>query len=223
MAKQSLPNSISIDNLTFGEMPKHPLFVDRTGWRVGSLTLLGFHKLKGNSIAYWYCQCDCGNIVSIRWANIQSGDTKTCGCSGPASKTHGMSGTRVYLIWCNMRNRCTNPKRNNYSDYGGRGITFCERWASFDNFLADMGEPPSDQHSLDRIDSNGNYEPSNCRWATTSEQLNNKRTTRWIEINGRTQSLAQWCREFGLNSGSVRGKLRRGATVEEAFGIERVA
>lgn len=113
---------------------------------------------------------------------------------------HGLRKTKEYAVWLNMRSRCNYEKHKQYSLYGGRGIKICDRWmASFENFYKDMGSRPSDKHSLDRIDNNGNYEPSNCRWATVEEQSFNKRTTCMIKLNGKDIKLIDACKMFNAN------------------------
>lgn len=131
------------------------------------------------------CTCDCGNIKTLHWSNVKNGKTQSCGClykesrghNGFAIKKHGESHKTVeYQTWKGMKQRCSNSNNSHYKNYGGRGIIVCERWLnSFDNFLEDMGRKPTPQHSIDRIDVNGNYEPSNCRWATPYEQRMNQR------------------------------------------------
>lgn len=157
-------------------MPKP---IDITGHRFGRLVAVSFVPKQG-----WLCHCDCGHKAVIQRTNLKNGVTQSCGClhrelarakllkhghtswQGPKSKT--------YMCWRGMIARCTNPKMQNWKWYGGRGITVCDRWRhSFKNFLADMGEKPPGL-SIDRIDVNGNYEPSNCRWATSSEQFRNR-------------------------------------------------
>lgn len=113
-----------------------------------------------------------------------------------------------------MRQRCLNPNNSRYSEWGGRGITVCERWASFDNFLADMGEVPSPQHTLDRLDPDGNYEPDNCRWATRSEQQRNRRDSRKLTFKERTQSIYDWAEETGLPAYVIRNRTKAGWPVE---------
>jgi hypothetical protein len=114
-----------------------------------------------------------------------------------------------YSAWASMRKRCNNPKTKNYKHYGGRGIRICERWDSFANFIADMGPPPAGT-SLDRIDVNGNYEPSNCRWATWEQQHNNRRNNRLITIAGRTQGVTKWARELGVSRSVLLKRLALG-------------
>ena len=129
---------------------------------------------------YWICKCDCGETISVAACDVASGHTKSCGCFNQESRVknntkHGYNRTPTYVSWSNMIARCSNPKRLEYKNYGGRGISVCDRWLSFENFVLDMGEKPN-LRTLDRINNDGNYEPSNCRWATASEQRRNQRT-----------------------------------------------
>ncbi len=126
-------------------------------------------------------------------------------------KTHGASFTPEHATWCRMRGRCGNPNFPQFKDYGGRGIRVCERWNSFENFLADMGPRPSAQHSLDRFpDNDGHYEPGNCRWATKAEQLENRRITIYVEINGVTRSTIGWSQITGISKTLIRKRWNRG-------------
>ena len=111
-----------------------------------------------------------------------------------------MEKTRVYKIWQKMKQRCTNPKAPNYAEYGGRGISICQEWSdSFEAFFLDMGHPPSDDHSLDRRENDGNYTKANCRWATRSEQQRNKRNSRSITFQGETKNVVEWAELYGLH------------------------
>lgn len=113
---------------------------------------------------------------------------------------HRKTGTPEHLAWINIKRRCYNQKNASYPAYGGRGIVMCDRWKNdFLAFLDDMGSRPSDQHSIDRIDVNGNYEPGNCRWAVNSTQCNNKRNNVMLTHEGKTQTLSQWAKELGIN------------------------
>ena len=122
-----------------------------------------------------------------------------------------------YRAWSSMLNRCENRNNRAYERYGARGIGVCERWRSFRNFFQDMGERPSTDHSIDRIDNNGNYEPTNCRWATRLEQGRNKRNSRLVELDGITKPLPEWAEEYGLDVELVRARLRRGWSSREAL------
>jgi len=134
-----------------------------------------------------------------------------------ATKTHGMSGTRIYSIWYHMLRRCRDPKVPSYPWYGGKGIKVCKRWQSFEKFLKDMGEPPSKYHTLDRIDNNKNYSPSNCKWATRKEQGLNTKRVHWITYAGKTQCMEDWANELGIPYGRIKYRRRLGWTPEQIF------
>ena len=126
--------------------------------------------------------------------------------------------TREYKAWQGMKCRCLNQKNKNYNDYGGRGIGVCNEWQnSYDQFVADMGRKPTPKHSLERRDNSGNYEPSNCRWATVKEQANNRRSNKIIEFEGRTMNMKQWAEEVGLPYGTLKCRLGSGWTVQRAL------
>lgn len=147
------------------------------------------------------CKCDCGKVIKTYIYRLNK-TAKSCGCEHPQS-FHGKSRTPEYRAWISIKERCLNPNFRCYYNYGGRGISICERWldaeSGFNNFFSDLGVRPSKNHSLDRINFNGNYEPSNCRWATAIEQANNKRTNVMLTYKGETKSLSSWCKQTGID------------------------
>ena len=193
---------------------------DITGRRFHKLVALELvqeWKGKRDRVRVWRCQCDCGNEVMVKQRYLYQGEsvTKSCGCIiGKHKRTHGATGTAEFGVWSSMRARC-GP--GGHKDYAGRGIRVCERWQKFENFLADMGKRPSPLHSIERMDNDGNYEPSNCRWATVTEQSNNRRSSLRIEFNGATHTAAEWERLLGLRTGWVSTKLKKGWPVEKVM------
>lgn len=185
------------------------------GMRFGYWQIL-FGAQSRNGHSHFLCRCVCGKEKSIMGGHLVTQRSTNCGCKKPGKYRHGKTKTRTHRIWQNMRGRCRNPNLPDFKHYGGRGITVCERWNVFENFLADMGECPPGL-SIDRIDVNGNYEPGNCRWATQKEQTNNQRKNVRLTLNGRTQTLQQWADELKLDASMIRWRLDEGWSVERAL------
>jgi hypothetical protein len=162
------------------------------------LTVVSFSHSDGNYQAYWKCDCVCGRQATARISMLRNGHVRSCGCLSRASH----SGSVVELsAWKRMIRRCRDPRDAVYSHYGGRGISVCERWNEYESFYADMGARPGTGYSLDRIDVNGNYEPSNCRWADTKTQARNKRNSLFTE---ETAMQVRWlCRDGGFQTRQV--------------------
>ena len=191
---------------------------DLTGKKFGKLEVIGVHDT-GNRKTYYVCQCDCGNIKVVRADALISGATKSCGCikkeqdkiNLSANHKHKMSGTRIYETWQDMKRRCYNKQNARYDRYGGRGITVCDEWLnnfqSFYDWAISNGY--SDDLTIDRIDNDGNYEPSNCRWSTAKEQCNNRGSNINITIGNATKSLMRWCEIFNVDYKKVYARYKR--------------
>lgn len=173
----------------------------------------------------YLCKCDCGKDKVVAGWLLRRGDVQSCGClqkeilqkQADATFIHGARKTKAFSIWHNMRTRCYNKKATYYADYGGRGVTVCERWAKFANFLEDMGQPPEGM-TLERADNELGYSKENCLWASRKAQANNRRSSRFIEYNGQTKTLQQWAEATGLQRATIAYRLdKAGMSIEEAL------
>lgn len=203
-------------------------FKDLNGRRFGKLEVVELAEWHitpaGKKLNRWRCQCDCGAEVCVVTASLlKPKGTRSCGCYRSewtlANKTtHRREPLDLWRCWCHIRARCHAPGNKQYRHYGGRGIKVCERWRnSFESFVADMGPKPTPQHSIDRIDNDGDYCPENCRWATPTMQARNKRNSTLITFDGETLPLAAWAERLGMSYGVLRHRLDGGWPVQQAF------
>lgn len=187
--------------------------IDITGQKFGKLTAIkrnGFDLSPSRKHIKWDCICDCGNTVNVRLNCLKSGNTRSCGCLFVGNIKHGLSKTVEYQTWARIKARCMDKNHPDYYLYGGRGIKLSKEWdESFTEFYQDIGDRPSNKHSIDRIDVNGDYSKLNCRWATNYTQSRNKRTNRIIEFNGVKMCLSDWAKKLGLNPTSLHERLQK--------------
>ena len=197
--------------------------VDLTNKEFGRLTVIKETE-SSNKNRKWLCKCKCGSITSVYGNDLKSGKTQSCGCihSEQLAKRnykHGLSDNRLIGIWRAMKQRCYNQNSQYYYNYGGRGIVVCNEWLHDFQAFYDwaMANGYTDNLTIDRIDVNGNYEPSNCRWATRKEQSNNTRANRLITYNGETKTVAQWAKEKHIKYATLEMRLWRGWATERAL------
>lgn len=193
---------------------------DIVGERFERLVVTGAPVSK-NWVLFYPCKCDCGNETLVRSQLLREGRTKSCGClsretRGDQSRRHGMSRTPIHGVWLAMRRRCEDPKVRPFKDYGARGISVCDRWQVFENFLEDMGIPEKGM-SLERKENDLGYSKSNCIWASKTDQANNRRSSKVIEFADKSLTQAEWERKLGLRPGRIYGRLAKGWTVERAL------
>jgi hypothetical protein len=194
---------------------------DLTGQRFGRLVVIEQAETNGSKLR-WRCQCDCGKIHCVEGTSLRKGGTQSCGClarelTAARARKHGKSNTRLYWVWAAMLDRCNNPKCPAFKNYGGRGIKVCARWLKFENFLTDMGERPSPQHTVDRIYNDGNYEPGNCTWRTRAEQSRNMRSNRRLTLFEETYCLKDWSERTEIPLTTIWSRLHHGWPSEYAF------
>lgn len=214
-----------------GRTATRPILIGDPFYRLVVTAILGYHQRR-----LWVkCQCECGAEVEVKVNALLTGNTRSCGClqrekakAKEKNFRHGhcWTGRRKvsseYRAWCQAKQRCVNSRNPSYQDYGGRGIQMCERWLnSFESFLADMGPKPSPDHSIERDDVDGHYEPSNCRWATDAEQANNTRRNRRLTFDGVTRTLTEWAAVIGITPSALHGRLKR-MSLERALTLPRV-
>jgi hypothetical protein len=204
-----------------------PKLLDRTGRRLGRLLVVERAPNNGKHVV-WACLCDCGTLALVTATDLGR-SVNSCGClrrdtTAGRMTTHGFTtGRKVprwYRSWAEMWRRCTDDARPNWFDYGGRGITVCDRWRDAALFHADMGEPP-EAMSLDRIDPNGNYEPSNCRWVPLEHQMRNRRGVHRITFQGETKCLTEWAESLGVGRWVMTRRLKL-LPVEKALDLSVV-
>lgn len=207
-------------------IPTRKDFKDITGRRFERLLVVSYQGKPRANTSAWLCQCDCGKTTIVPGRDLRSGHTKSCGClhleallARAVKHGHSRVGkkTQEYNSWRGMKNRCSDPAFIHYDRYGGRGIKVCERWLTFENFLADMGPKPTPKHSIERKDNDKDYEPGNCVWATGMEQSENKSNTKIVEFDGKKMSVSKWERLLGFSRSVVQGRLRAGWSVEDSL------
>lgn len=209
-------------------------FKDLTGMKFGRLTVLERANKTGNSgQAYWKCSCECGKLVIIRGTSLTSKHTVSCGCAhieqarqrGIESKTHGLRHSSIYNVWNNIKQRCLNQSAINYMNYGGRGIQMYSEWIedfqAFYEYVSKLEHFGEEGYSLDRIDNNGNYEPSNVRWADKKTQNRNKRTNRIVEYEGQKMTLVEASELSGVSLATLWARIKRGEKGEYLFRLPK--
>lgn len=189
------------------------------GKKFNKLTVIEECDFRKDHKKVYKCLCDCGNITYVIGCHLRSGNTKSCGCLNFGSPKHRKSKTRLYSIYSHMKQRCYNSNDKNYKIYGGRGIRICDAWLNdfmnFHNWAYEHGY--NDTLTIDRIDVNGNYEPSNCRWVNQKQQCNNKRNNILLTCNGKTQNIKQWSDELGIKYQKILMRHRRGWSDKECL------
>ena len=200
---------------------------DMAGSRYGKLTVKGLDGVR-NGLAWWLCECECGNTAIVRGTSLRSGQTKSCGCifkqmNATRWYRHGESHTRLHNLWCGMLQRCYDTNGKEYHRYGGRGIGVCEEWLVYENFRDWAKSTGYDESAsfgectLDRVDNDGNYEPSNCRWISLSEQFINRGNQYTVTYRGETLTVSQWSKKVGIEYRTLLYRIKKGWDLDKAF------
>lgn len=196
--------------------------IDLTGQKFGRWVVVRFAEARKSGGAHWLCQCECGTEGIVSGYKLRNGDTVSCGCwrrdsAIEQATTHGLTGSPIYGIWANMRSRTGDPTDPAYANYGGRGITVCDRWQSFEAFHTDMWPTYEPGLSLERVDNGRGYSPDNVIWASAAVQARNKRNNVWITWRGQTRILTDWANLLGLKEATLRKRLKVGWPIDRAL------
>lgn len=194
--------------------------LDLIDQRFGRLTVVSRLEPRGKRTR-WLCKCDCGTQCSADTQSLRNGQKSSCGCLrrkqlAQRNYKHGEAYSKEFQSWLGMIDRCSNPSHRAFARYGGRGISVCDRWKEFKNFIDDMGRRPAGC-SLDRIDNDAGYSPQNCRWATASEQSKNRSSNRIIEYDGERLCLSEWSKRVGIDRETIRKRIESGWSVRKAL------
>lgn len=210
---------------------------DLTGQTFGRLKIVkrapDYIQPNGRRRVMWECVCNCPNktICVVRGEDLRSGNSQSCGCyqkeCAASHSTHGKTNSRLFYVWHDMKTRCYNPNVRNHKDYGGRGITVCPEWVdkesgfiNFYNWAIANGydeTAPRGQCTLERIATDGNYEPGNCKWATNQEQANNKRNNHYIIYKGARHTMAEWAKIKSMSCKTLASRIYKGWPIEKAL------
>lgn len=203
-------------------------FKNILGAKYGNWTVTEYAGKTKNGTTKWLCYCGlCGEFGIVNASSLNRGRSSSCGCERTKdfvkrSTKHGMFGSSEYSIWNGMIGRCYRKSTSSYPRYGGRGITVCDRWLeSFENFYSDMGPRPSKDHSIERTDNDGNYDPSNCVWATQKQQVSTKSTTRKFDIDGDFLTIKEIAEKTGIEYKTLRSRINNGMTIDKAISIPK--
>lgn len=193
-------------------------------WTVQSFAGYLLDGNKGRIEPFWWCLCACGTRKRLRSHTLIGKQTLSCGCrradvTRAVNTRHGQLHTKLYKTWQSMHARCRNPYNPSYQHYGGRGITVCLAWQDFLTFAADMGQPPTPRHTLERRNTEGHYEPGNCLWATQKVQQRNRRNNRWLVCFGERRILQDWAEHVGIDPGTISDRLKRGWSIDQALTV----
>lgn len=201
-------------------------FIDLTRQQFNKLIVVRYCNRNKHNQIQWLCKCSCGKETIVTTYKLKSGHTKSCGClkiekliERSTRHTHSTRNrmSTTYKSWSGMIQRCTNKKEKQYADYGGRGISVCDEWLLFVNFLKDMGEKPNKNHQIDRINNDSDYCKSNCRWATAKQNNRNKRNNHLETYKGKTQSMIEWTEEYNILYETLQSRLNCGWSIEKAL------
>lgn len=211
----------NVSSLELQPFPSNARIADLTGKTFGKLTVLGYsgkRQFSKQHHSVWVCRCECGDIRTYLNHNLVRGNSASCGKREHGNYPSAKEPHPLRRLWYGMIRRCTDVKLKTYKYYGAKGVKVCDRWMDFDNFVADMGPRPSLDHSIDRYpDPCGNYEPSNCRWATYKQQGENKRNNIRMTLNGETMNLSDWAKRLGWSKQALSVRKKLGWSDERAL------